>query len=195
MRKLVLIFFMCVFVGLNVKAARIITIFDIAHWYLESDLVLICDVYQIDTLNLYSLDTLMDEGIHISFDMIKEVYYINTDSIIKSSSNESKIIDTIFSQDFSINYSKTKPGDDEVIYKVNSQGDTIATDTLKSIIMFGNDYSDNSYFRLGFENKYLVILSMTPNGYVIDYKSNLSDSILMLIKDVHDKGQAYFDDY
>jgi hypothetical protein len=194
MKRITIIAYLIIIIAINANATRIISNIDIARWYLDSDLVLICSAYKIDTLYLCHYDSLTHNSLRLTYDIIREIYYINIDSIIKSVTLQHEKIDSIYSQDFSINYAKIKQSE-SVVYKVNHSGDTIGVDTLGIITMFGTDYSDNSYFRLDMGKKHLVILSLTPNGYVIDYESELSESILKLIKEVHNKGQAYIDDF
>ncbi len=195
MKIFLIIGFIIILAFNNLKAARIITNFDIARWYLDSDLVLICSANKIDTLFLSHHDSYSLDSLRLTYDMIREIYYIDTDSVIKPCDNQHVLIDSICSQDFSINCAKTKQGEDNFIYKLNELGVTIGVDTFKTIMMYNDDYSDNSYFRLEMDKKHLVILSLTPNGYVIDYETELSDWIIELITEVKNKGQAYFDDF
>jgi len=194
MKRIIIIAYLIFLAAINANSARVITNLDIARWYLDSDLVLICSVCKIDTLLLSHYDSLTYDSILLTYDIIQEIYYVDTDSIIKSTTFQHDKIDSIYSQDFSINYTKTKQSD-SVLYTVNHSGDTIGADILGIITMFGTDFSDNSYFRLEMGKKHLVILSLTPNGYVIDYESELSQSLFELIKEVNDKGQDYFDDF
>ncbi len=124
------------------KAARIITNLDIARWYLDSDLVLICSADKIDTLFLSHQDSYSPDSLRLSYDMIREIYHIDIDSVIKPCYNQHVLIDSICSQGFSINYVKTKQGEDNYIYKLNKLGDTVAIDTFKTIIMCSDDYLD-----------------------------------------------------
>lgn len=195
MKRFLIIGFISILAFNNMKAARIITNFDIARWYLDSDLVLICRTDKIDTLFLSHHDSYSPDSLRLTYDMIREIYHIDTDSVIKPCDNQHVLIDSICSQDFSINYAKTKQGEDDYIYKLNKLGDTVGVDTFKTIIMYSDDYSDNSYFRLEKNKKHLVILSLTQHGYMIDYETEISDSILELIAEVKSKGQAYFDDF
>jgi hypothetical protein len=195
MKRLLIIGFISILAFNNLKAARIITNFDIARWYLDSDLVLICSAEKIDTLFLSHHDSYSPDSLRLTYDLIREIYHIETDSVIKSCDNQQVLIDSICSQNFSVNYSKTKQSEENCIYKVNELGDTVAVDTVKTIIMYSDDYSDNSYFRLEKDKKHLVILSLTQHGYMIDYETEISDSILELIAEVKRKGQAYIDDF
>ena len=195
MKRFLIICFISILAFNNMKAARMITNFDIARWYLDSDLVLICSADKIDTLFLSHQDSYSPDSLRLSYDLIREIYYIDIDSVIKPCDNQHVLIDSICSQDFSINYAKTKQGEDNYIYKLNKLGDTVAVDTFKTIIMYSDDYSDNRYFRLEKEKKQLVILSLTQHGYMIDYETEISDSVLELIAEVKRKGQAYIDDF
>ncbi len=185
---------MIILVTNNLKATRIITSLDIARWYLNSDLVLICSPYKIDTLFINHHDSITSDSIRLTFDNIREVYHINIDSIIKPSENRLKLIDSIYSQEFSINYSKTRQSK-KLVYRFNNSGDTIGVDTMGIITMFDDDYSDNSYFRLQENKKHIVILSLTQDSYVIDYETEISNGILELITEIKNKGQAYIDDF
>jgi len=84
------------------KAVRIITNFDIARWYLDSDLVLVCSADKIDTLFLSHYDSYSPDSLRLTYDMIREIYHIYTDSVIKPCDNQNVSIDSIFSQDFYI---------------------------------------------------------------------------------------------
>jgi hypothetical protein len=192
MKRLLIIGFIIILSFNNLKAARIITNLDIARWYLDSDLVLICGADKIDTLFLSYHDSYSPDSLRLTYDMIREIYHIETDSVLKPC-HQQVLIDSICSQDFSINYSKTRQGEDNYIYKANELGDTVGVDTFKTIISSGDDYSDNSYFRLEKDKKHLVILSLTRHGYMIDYATEISDSILDLITDFKIKGEKYFD--
>ncbi len=179
----------------NIKAARVITQFDIARWYLDSDMVLVCSAHKVDTIFLSRHDSYSNDSIHLYYEIIREIYCIDTDSIIKPNNTQYNLIDSIYSQGFSINYAQTKQGDDEYIYSLNELGVTLRVDTFKTLIMYEDFYSDDSYFRIKNNNKHLVILSLTQQGYVIDYKTEITDWILELITEVQNKGQAYFDDF
>jgi hypothetical protein len=58
--------------------------------------------------------------------------------------------------------------------------------------MFGDNYCDDSFFRIKSEEKHLVILRKTEIGYVIDYETECDSWILGLIKEVNAKGDDYF---
>jgi hypothetical protein len=194
MKRLLIIGITIILLMLNLKAAREITNMDIAHWYLDSDLVLICTTSKTDTIFLKHHESNINDSVRLTYDMIREVYRIDIDSIIKPFDTDSDLIESILSQDFSINYSKSQYSE-SLVYKVNESGDTIGVDTMGLITMFGVDYSDNSYFRLQNDKQHLVILSLTEQGFVIDYETEISAWILELIAEVADKGQAYIDDF
>lgn len=167
---------------------------DIARWYLDSDLVLICTTSKTDTTFLNHHESNINDSVRLTYDMIREVYHIDIVSIIKPNETYADSIQTILSQDFSINYSKSQHRE-SLVYIVNDYGDTIGVDTMGLITMFGVDYSDNSYFRLQNDKQHLVILSLTEKGFVIDYETEISDWIIELIAEVKDKGQSYIDDF
>ena len=195
MKRFLIIGFISILVVHNLRAARIITNLDIARWYLDSDLVLICSADRIDTLFLSHHDSFSPESIRMTYDMIREIYHIDIDSVIKPRVDQPILIDSICSQDFSINYGKTQQVEDNYIYRLNELRDTVGVDTLKTIIMSNDDFSDNSYFRLQNNKKHLVILSLTQFGYMINYDTEISDWILKLIAEVKNKGQVYIDEF
>lgn len=103
MKRFLIICFISILAFSSLRAARIITNFDIARWYLDSDLVLICSTNSIDTLFLSHHDTYTSDSLRLTYDMIRETYHIDTDSVIKSFDKQHELIDSICSQDFSIN--------------------------------------------------------------------------------------------
>jgi len=195
MKRLIFLGFLLFIAMNNLKAAREITNLDIARWYLDSDIVLICSPYKIDTFFLKHHDSYTPDSLRLTYDLIREIYHINIDSVIKSCDDQHDLIESIYSQDFSINYAKKKQGENSCVFKVNELGDTIGVDTIRTTIMYNDDFSDNSYFRLENNKMHLVILSLTQHGYVIDYETELSDWILELIAEVKKKGQGYIDDF
>jgi len=191
MKRYLIVGFVIFFSIYNIKAARVTTNLDIARLYLDSDVVLICDAYKIDTVFLNHHQSSINDSLRLTYDMIREIYYIDIDSFINPPKVQDDLIDSILSQDFTINCSKSQHNE-SLVYGVNFSGDTIGVDTIGIITMSGVDYSDNSYFRLQKKKKHLVILSLQKNGYVIDYETEISDWILELIAEVEEKGQAYF---
>ena len=181
----------------NINAAREITSFHIARWYLDSDLVLICHANKIDTILINHHDSLTNHQSRITYDLVKEAYSITVDSVIKSTSRPQKKIRRIYSQKFPINYSNVSAQPEKnPIYRVNNIGDTVGVDTIYILNCCGINFWDSSYYRIDKSEKYLVILSSTPNGYIIDYASTISsDYPLDLIKKVKELGESYFDIY
>jgi hypothetical protein len=108
MKKLISVFLLIFVFNLFGQAARIITGFDIARWYLDADLVLICDVKETDTLTISRYDSLFADGFNVRYNIIREKYQLSIDSIIKGGELISGTMDTIFTPDFSANYSRTR---------------------------------------------------------------------------------------
>jgi hypothetical protein len=173
-------------------SSRLITSLDIANWYLDSDMVIVCTINQIDTILVSHHDTLLDKDKLLHYDIICEKYHITIDSIIKQEKSNTSGLDIIISQDFVINNRVTSRNKGK-IYTIESNGDTtfyimdISTDFL--------DFSDNSYFRPMLDSSHVVILSETKNGYMIDYETVCSESILKLIREIKIKGHSYFDEF
>ena len=165
-------------------AVRIITSFDIARWYLEADLVLICNVTHADTITISKHDTLVEDGFRLRYDILREKYHLSIDSIIKGEQLIDGTMDSIFTPYFSTQsiYEKKE------FKGLDSNGDSIFYMTLK---MF-SDYNDDGYFRIKSKEKQLVILRKTEIGYVIDYDTECDSWILDIIQEVKLKGEDYF---
>ena len=179
---IVLIFIFVFFLGGH--SARIITGFDIARWYLDADLVLICHVKKIDTCTIKKHDSLVDNGFHLRYDVLREKYHISIDSIIKATQFIDEQMDTILTPDFSSSFVQEKKD----FTGFDSKGDSIFLWQLE----MSEDYNDDGYFRLKSKGKYLVILQKSENGYVINYQSACDSITLNLIKDIKLKGEDYF---
>lgn len=85
-------------------AAREITSLDIAKWYLDSDLVLICTVNKINTIFVSRYDSISTDNVIFSYEIIREKYLISIDSIIKQEKPKLEILKTIETTDFVIIY-------------------------------------------------------------------------------------------
>jgi len=187
MKKLISILIL-LFVFCNYgQAVRIISNFDIARWYLDADLVLICNVTHTDTITISKHDTLVEDGYHLRYDILREKYNLSIDSIIKGEQLIDGTMDSVFTPYFttqSIYEKKEFKG-------LDSNGDSIFYVTFKMY----SDYNDDGYFRIKSKEKRLVILRKSEIGYVIDYVQECDSSILALIKDVKMKGEDYFSDF
>jgi len=172
------------------QPSRIITNIDIAAWYIESDLVIVCHVNQIDTVYISRIDTMLEDSIKLKYNIIKEKYSVSIDSVIKGKStrNQNKMIIT---PNFRINYSKTKE-EDKKFKGINSKGDSIFEVKFN---IWDYDYDDSGYFRLGFSKNYLAILKRKNNSFEILYASVCTKEILALIGEIKIKGQSYIDDF
>jgi len=172
----------------SVQSVKEITSFDIARWYLDSDLVIICTVNQIDTITINSYDSLRTDDINVHYDNIREKYSITIDSVIKGGQADISTMDSIFTPVFDINYSKTQQINREFTgYDLN--GDSTF---LVMVNFINDDYCDDTYFRLSFQTEHLVILTKTISGYIIDYETEINDDILTLLEEVKAKGKSYF---
>jgi hypothetical protein len=189
MKRFIIIGLILILATNNLEGTRIITNFDIARWYLDSDLVLVCNAYKIDTLFLNHHNKYTPDSFLLTYDVVREIYHIDIDSVIKPLNNQYVLVDSICSQDFLINYSGSKHGEEYYTYNINALGDTAHVDTFKVLHICSNEYSDYSYFRIENNKKHLVILSLTEHGYKIDYTTEISDWIVTLISEVRDKGR------
>lgn len=187
MKKLVALVILVLAICNTGKASRIITNFDIARWYLDADLVLICNVNHTDTLLIHHHDSLVADGFHETYDVIREKYHILVDSILKSKEPITGTIDSIATPPFSTDRIQEK-----VEFKgLNENGDSIFMGEIKGFF----DFNDYNYFRILSKEKQIVILRHTPLGYVIDYTTNADASTMELIKEVNKKGESYFTDF
>ena len=166
------------------QAARIITSFDIARWYLDADLVLICNVTHTDTIKISTHNTMLDNGFHLRYDILKEKYQISIDSIIKGEQLMDGTMEPIFTPNFSTQTIQEK----KEFMGFDSKGDSVFQYQIK----MSEDFNDDSYFRIKSLEKHLIILRKTEIGYVIDYVSECDASTLALIKEVKMKGEDYF---
>jgi len=184
MKKLISVILLLFVFYYSGQAARIINSFDIARWYLDADLVLICNVTHTDTLKISSYDAIVEDGYHLRYDILREKYHLSIDSIIKGEQSIDGTMDSIFTPYFSTQsiYEKKE------FKGLNSDGDSIFYMTMK---MF-SDYNDDGYFRIKSDKQYLVILRKTEIGYVIDYKSECDSSTMALIQEIKEKGEDYF---
>jgi hypothetical protein len=189
MKRFLIIFFVIFLFDYPGQSARIITNFDIARWYLDSDLVLICTINEIVPVLIDKHDTLLSNQIHESWEVIREKYIISMDSIIKTGTPSFEIPNMILTPNFLTNYSKT-----QTIGKEFSGFDSNGDSTFNAIDRLFNDdaYFDYSYFKLNLNERYLVILNKTELGYVIEYGTICNKSTLDLILEIKTKGNSYF---
>ncbi len=169
----------------NGQAARVITSFDIARWYLDSDLVLICSVNKIDTIMISEHDSIIEDGYHLRYKTIREKYIVSTDSIIKGDKVIAREIDSVFTPLFSTQAIQEK----KEFNGFDIKGDS----TFLNYIQIFRKLDDNSYFRVkSLLNKYLIILQKTEIGYEINYVNYCDSWLLDLIKEVKLKGENFF---
>ena len=180
MKKLIIAIILIVVFCNSGYSARIITNFDIARWYLDADLVLICNVNQTDTLAVAKYDSLLADGFHLRCDILREKYQLSADSILKGE----QAADIIFTPEFSSSCRREK----KEFTGLNSEGDS----TFLLTVQYSTGFDDDSWFRIKSAEKRVVILRKTEMGYEIDYQSKCDSSILNLIREVELKGEDYF---
>lgn len=175
-------------------SGRVITSFDIARWYLDSDLVVSCTVNRIDTMQIRSYDSVGEDSIHRRYDIVREKYSVTLDSIIKGNPTELHFSDTILTPEFSINYSAVKYSNNKEFIGIDTKGDSIIESSAEMLSEFCDD---SGSFRLqANKEKHVVILSKTiagfvPSGFVIDYQTECDEGILKLIAEINEKGKSY----
>lgn len=184
MKKLISTFIFTLVFFLPGQTCRLINNFDIARWYLDADLVLICDVRQTETINISHFDSLADDGFHIIYDINREKYHISIDSVIKGKQLIDGTMDSIFTPKYSTQVSREKIE----FSGLDANGDSIYSVHFESSVSLGDDH----YFRINSQEKQLVILRKTSLGYVIDYTSECDEITMNLISEVNKKGEGYF---
>jgi hypothetical protein len=184
MKKLIgLVLFIIVFCNSG-QAARIIQPGEIASWYLNADLVLICNVTHTDTYTISKFDSLVDNGYHLRYNTVREKYKISIDSIIKGEQLIDGKMDTIFTPLFSTDDMREKTE----FTGLNSEGDSVFTTWFEVY----TNFDDYSYFRIESPQKRLVILRKTDIGYVVDYETECDSWILDFLEEVKMNGGYYF---
>jgi hypothetical protein len=187
MKKLIALFILVLAIYNTGKAARIITNFDIARWYLDADLVLIGNVVHTDTILIHHHDSLVADGFHETYDVIREKYHLSVDSILKSKGLIGEKRDSIFTPLFLTDRIQQK-----IEFKgLNENGDSIFFGTIKGF----TDFNDYGYFRIRSTEKQIVLLHQTSFGYVIDFTTKADASMMDLIREVNKKGESYFTDF
>ena len=185
MKKLISVVILIFAFSLSGQCIRIITSFDIARWYLDSDLVLICNVGHTDTITVSKFDSLVADDFHLRYDIIREKYKLSIDSIIKGEQVINGTMDTIFTPDFFTTAIREK----KIFAGVDAKGDSVFEYYGESY----SSYDDDNYYRIKSQEKHLVILKKNEIGYVIDYDTECNSSILELIQEVKLRGEDYFE--
>jgi hypothetical protein len=167
-------------------SARIISQFEIARWYLDADLVIVCSVQKTDTVFVSRFDSLKTDGFRIQYDRVIEKYHIEINSVLKSSP-DAELPDTVFSPEFTINFREIKIIE-RIFERLDENGDSVFS--YRTEIRMSPVY-DGRYFRIQNE-KYSVILSKKDSGYVVDYSTKHESGIMKLLAEVEEKGESYF---
>lgn len=187
MKKIVAIVLMAFLAHSNAQAERIVTSFEIARWYLNSNCVFVCSVEEIDTVLVSHYDEIVSDSLRSTYDRIREVYHIRIDSTLKIGENLHDTIETIVSPIFSINQSLESSS-----LALNNERNTTEADTLKTVVLYNSNQGDTSSFRLQKGKKQVVIVTRTAEGFAIDFATEASAWILDLLAEVKAKGDSYF---
>ena len=188
MRIIIISFLISGFFLNDLFGAREITNFDIARWYLDSDIVMICRVDRIDTLNIFSVDSLTDGDYRVRGNQIQEQYVVTVDSVLKDNSAVG-LPQLIYSQPFMINYSKSKTVEDAKYTGLDSNGDSIFVMRME---LYGSNCTESYYFRLTKNKTFLVILSRHQSKLIIDYQTICNKDMLKMFSEIELKGESYF---
>jgi hypothetical protein len=171
---------------LSAFSARIISQFEIARWYLDAELVIVCSALKTDTIFVSRFDSLKADGFRIQYDRVIEKYHIEIDSVLKSSTN-AEFPDTVFSQEFTINSREIKIVE-RIFDGLDENGDSVFSYLTEIRVHSGYD---DSYFRIQGE-KYIAILSKKDSVYVVDYSTKYDTWIMKLLAEVEEIGESYF---
>ncbi len=186
MKRQLNLLLLILFLPVATFSARIISQFEIARWYLDADLVIVCSAQKTDTIIVSRFDSLKADGFRIQYDRVIEKYHIVIDSILKSST-DAELPDTVFSQEFTINSREIKIVE-RIFEGMDENGDSVFSYLTEIKVAPGYD---DSYLRLQ-DEKYTVILSKKDSVYVIDYSTKLETWITKLLAEVEEMGESYF---
>ncbi len=176
------------FIFLPIKGERIITDLDIARWYLDADLAVICTDIERNTIHIRTVDTSGLGDYSYKYDLMKDIYTIVIDSILKGHSNLDTIL--IITPEYSTNNSKYKISQSDN-FKVTPEGDTLH---FGNITVIPNNYDSFSYLRLGPGNENIVFLKNTGDSFMIIYvMRDVNNERLKFLNDVEKRGEKYFD--
>jgi len=171
---------------LSAFSARIISQFEIARWYLDADLVIVCSVQKTDTVFVSRFDSLKSDGFRIKYEMVQEKYSIVVDSVLRKSHAEHDLPEIIFTPQFPINLSNCRITE-KIFTGFDENGDSVFLNSVECV----HNYYDDSYFRMK-DEKYAVILSKKDSVYVIDYSTKYDTWIMKLLAEVDEMGESYF---
>lgn len=169
------------------NTARIISMFEIARWYLDADLVLICSAQETDTMLICHYDSLKTDGFRLAYDQIREKYHISIDSVLKRSSDVKGLPQTVMTPVFTVNLQEYRI-DKKRFTGWDEHGDSVF---LNQVEYRGNVGDEDTWFRIGKEKR-VVILRHTGQDLVIDYAQVCDEHVLRLFSDVEHYGEAFF---
>ena len=187
MRKLVITTFLLFIFCISSYCARIISSWDIARWYLDADLVVVCHVKDVKTIIVHHVDSIDFEGFRNQFEIIKEKYTLSIDSVLKGNPKLEGNPEA-FTPTFVSNYSREK--ETKEFKGISASGDSIFVKRIE--VPNYDNYDDNAYFRLPFDGKSIVILKKNNWGYEIVYQQNYEKNFLSFLNDVKIEGENYF---
>jgi hypothetical protein len=167
-------------------SARIISQFEIARWYLDADLVIVCSVQKTDTIFVSRFDSLKANGFRLRYEVVQEKYSIVVDSVLKNANAEYELPEIIFTPPFPINFSECRVKE-KIFTGLDESGDSIFLNSIECM----HNYFDDSYFRIQ-DEKYTVILSKKDSVYIMDYSTKYDTWILELLATIEERGESFF---
>ncbi|MBW6535539.1 MAG: T9SS type A sorting domain-containing protein [Mariniphaga sp.] len=186
MKRRLNLLLLILFLPFAVFSARIISQFEIARWYLDADLVIVCSVQKIDTIFVSRFDSLKADGFRLRYEVVQEKYSIVVDSVLKKTFAETDLPEIILTPQFPINFSECRITE-KIFTGFDENGDSVFLVSVECM----HNYYDDSYFRID-EEKHVVFLNNTEEGQVISY-SHPVDSILMdILITIEEMGESYF---
>jgi len=178
--------FLILLLPVTAFSERIISQFEIARWYLDADLVIVCSAHKTDTIFVSHFDSLQADGFRIQYDRVIEKHHIEIDSVLKSSA-VAELPDTVFSPEFTVNFSEIKIVE-RIFEGLDENGDSVFSYVTE---IRGHSGYDESYFRIQ-DGKNIAILSKKDSVYVIDYSTRYDTWIVDLLAEVEEMGESYF---
>ncbi len=179
--------FLCIlFLPVVALSARIISSFEIARWYLDADLVIVCSVQKTDTIFVSRFDSLEADGFRLRYEVVQEKYSIVVDSVLKKTFAEPDLPEIILTPQFPINLSECRITE-KIFTGFDENGDSVFLGSVECM----HKYYDDSYFRID-EKKHVVLLNKTDEDHTIIYSQPVDSIFMEFLATVDEMGESYF---
>jgi len=167
------------------QSAYIYTNWNIARWFLDADLVIVCHVTDEKTISISKQNFIDADGYRNKYEIIKEVYCFATDSIIKGKLEN---INQAVTPEFSINKSRERTEKIFNGFDDNNDSTFIFNVQIPDIV----DYDDNTYFRPPFQEKCILFLKKNEKNYDIVFQKGFDKTFVSFLNEVQNQGEDFF---